>query len=233
VPSPVAHALAGLAVAWLARQRRLVLVCVLGLAAIAPDFDFVPGILIGRPGRYHHWASHSLTAAIAFAAAAWAIARWCGLERPGRLAWLMGLAYCTHLLLDMLSVDVRPPEGVPLLWPFDSRFVTLPFDLFLDIRRTPRVGFLRSVMLLHNAYAVAWELVVMGLAAAVIHAASVTIARRRAPEAASRTLSPGSNPVVDGRDRPADAVAEKEGVRRSDEGSEPGHPIARQVHAQE
>ena len=36
------------------------------VGSIVPDFDFLPGILIGEPGAFHHGASHSLTSAVIF-----------------------------------------------------------------------------------------------------------------------------------------------------------------------
>ena len=36
------------------------------IAGVAPDFDFLPGILIGDPNRFHHGPTHSILAGILF-----------------------------------------------------------------------------------------------------------------------------------------------------------------------
>ena len=43
-----------------ARGLDLPVVLLFVLFANAPDLDFVPGILLGDPGAYHHGISHSL-----------------------------------------------------------------------------------------------------------------------------------------------------------------------------
>ncbi len=62
--TPVGHSLAALGIFYLAGRRpsrdeirRLGWFIVL---ANLPDFDFIPGILIGDPGRFHHTYSHSI-----------------------------------------------------------------------------------------------------------------------------------------------------------------------------
>src|SRR5688500_803129 len=95
--TPLGHSLAGAAVGLaLARGLDARRAAAVGAAvAVAPDLDFIPGLLIGDPGRFHHAASHSIIAAVAIASMAGAMsvprARW---------SFLVFLAYCTHLALD-------------------------------------------------------------------------------------------------------------------------------------
>lgn len=178
MPSPVGHSLAGIAFSGLGRRSlggdrrafrdQVALLVALIFAANAPDLDFLPGILLGDPDRFHHGPSHSLGAALAFAVVAWLGARALRARDAARLGLLMTLAFASHLLLDMLSLDRRPPSGVPLLWPFSGRTFVLPFAVFMDVRREPAAGsFLASVLLRDNFIAALWELVVMGLVLAV------------------------------------------------------------------
>src|SRR5262245_38452581 len=98
MPSPIGHALGGMAVAWAAdlvdRRRSspsVVAVCA-GLAML-PDADLV------APGA-HRLATHSVTAAaLVFIVAAVVTGK------VTRDAVLYGLAYASHLLLDWLAAD--------------------------------------------------------------------------------------------------------------------------------
>ena len=112
--TPLGHFLAGVAVGVILSPRRdpRRAAIVGGLVAVAPDLDFIPGLLVGDPSRFHHAATHS------FAAAALAAGLASMLAVP-RLRWtgLVFAAYCTHLALDYLTVDDSEPRGIPLLWP--------------------------------------------------------------------------------------------------------------------
>jgi len=165
MPSPIGHALAGLAVAWTSGLvtppdsrrgnlggadgwpgRRLVLTT-MALAA-APDLDLL------LPGA-HRTATHSLAAAVAVtiiaAAVTGQVTRW-------RTAVLCGISYASHLLLDWLAADNYPPRGIELLWPFSDRWFISNLDLF---RQTARQQFLTAPIIRQNLIAVAQELVIL------------------------------------------------------------------------
>jgi hypothetical protein len=192
LPSPIGHSLVALGLlrvtdAWQARRggapapgpatpatrrERLWLLGALLVAANAPDFDFLPGILLGEPGLYHHGPPHSLAAAILAGGLAAGLARWLGLQSPRRFGLLVGLVFASHLLVDMMSTDRRFPIGVALFWPVYNEYLDFPFRIFLDIKRDPDAsGFVTSLWMRHNAIAVVWELVV---AATVIGAIRLT-----------------------------------------------------------
>ncbi len=192
MPSPVGHSLAAVALSGLGRRwfgpsasstpgavpgrrrvfaRELTLLGGLIFAANAPDLDFVPGILIGDPDRFHHGPSHSLGAALLFGIICTLAARAFRVRRPIRFGLLMTIAFISHLVLDMFSIDRRPPAGVPLLWPFSQHYFVVPIALFLDIKRNRDAGnFFSSLLVSHNLIAMAWEFVVMGLVLAVMRA---------------------------------------------------------------
>ena len=165
MPSPIGHALTGLAVAWTSGlvtpresgagnpagpdgwpDRRLVLTAI-ALAA-APDLDLL------LPGA-HRTATHSLAAAAAVtiiaAAVTWQVTRW-------RTAALCGISYASHLLLDWLAADNYAPRGIELLWPFSDRWFISNLDLF---RQTARQQFLTAPIIRQNLIAVAQELVIL------------------------------------------------------------------------
>lgn len=173
MPSPIGHSLAGVAIfgarrslgepAHRTRLGTLLVLALLVFAANAPDLDFLPGLLIGDADRYHHGPAHSLGAALVFGIVATALARVFAPRAALRYGALMTLAFVAHLLLDMMSVDTRPPRGVPLFWPLVDRNFAFPIELFLDIHRNTGTGnFFTGLLVKHNAYAALWEFVVMG-----------------------------------------------------------------------
>jgi inner membrane protein len=168
MPSPIGHALTGVAIAWTDRlpetpsDRRLLVICL--VLAAAPDLDLlVPGA--------HRTATHSLAAmvlvTIVAAAVTGEVTRW-------RTALLCGLSYGSHLLLDWLAADNYPPRGIQLWWPFSHRWFISDLDLF---RQTARQQFLTPPIIRQNLVAVAQEVVILLPVLAVIWWAR---ARRRA-----------------------------------------------------
>lgn len=157
MPTPVAHALAGTAVYLAARKRedlRLYFGAV--VAACFADLDFGLNFLTGE--NYHHYFTHSLVFASLFSAAAFGLAKLSGRDRPGRDAAILGLAYLTHMGLDLFSKDTSPPYGMELFWPFSKEFVIAPLALFDDIWR----GTLAKLLSLHNWLAVGREILLLG-----------------------------------------------------------------------
>lgn len=138
------------------------------VAGNAADLDFVPGILAGEPGLYHHGPVHSLLAAIVFGALAAPFARWLGLASARRCGLLMGAAFASHLLLDMLASDDGRPSAVPLFWPLSNAMISLPLPLFIAIRVDPAVdGFVGGLLSTHNWNAIVWELVIVTVSLAL------------------------------------------------------------------
>ncbi len=147
MPSPVGHALGGIAAAWPVvpeRTRRAALV--VAAVAIAPDLD----LLVGT----HRGASHSL------GAAAIAGALMCVVARRDRLRWgsAAALAWLSHLLLDWLSNDTRPPIGIMALWPFTDAYYKASVEIFPAVSRR----YWESRFWVYNLHALAVEVIVLG-----------------------------------------------------------------------
>ena len=200
MPSPIGHALSGLAVAWTAslaeprnRAGRTVsdrwLPVYVALAA-APDLDL---LVHGA----HRTATHSVTATLLVTIVAAAVtgqvtrlraSRFGGqaphrVSRFGgqarwRVALLCGISYGSHLLLDWLAADNYPPRGIQLLWPFSSRWFISDVDLF---RQTARQEFLTAPIIRQNLIAVAQECLIL-----VPILALIWWARRRQRQRASQ-----------------------------------------------
>ena len=140
MPSPIGHALAGVAAAWTADlipgrrawrtapstapwyQRAgdgLTLVC--AALAASPDLD----LFLHR----HRTVTHSIGAAVFVALVAAAIAA--KRSRPiARVALMCAGAYFTHLLLDWMAADTYPPYGIQALWPFSQSWYISGWDIF-------------------------------------------------------------------------------------------------------
>jgi membrane-bound metal-dependent hydrolase YbcI (DUF457 family) len=192
MPSPIGHALGGVAVAWIADLMpgraaggagypaaisRLSLACA-GLAAL-PDADLL--LPIG-----HRTVTHSLGAVVAVGLFMIVAAAVTG-KVTGRIALTCVAAYASHLLLDWLQADPTPPYGLQLLWPISSTWFLSGWNVF---RATDRRHFLELATMKRNAVAVAQELVVLGPLVAALW-----LVRVKALAGLSAELSSGDHPA--------------------------------------
>ena len=161
--SPLGHALAGGALYALAAPsgsavRNWRPWAWAAFAGTAADLDFLPGLLVHDPSRYHHEATHSLVAALVFALLAGVLAS----RVLGPLGWriaFLGVAYGSHLGLDYFTLDRTPPQGIPLLWPFSGEVFMAPVPVFWDLYHgSSWVAFVNW----HNVVAVLRELAILG-----------------------------------------------------------------------
>jgi inner membrane protein len=207
MPSPLGHALAGLAAAWgsdLVPGRRsprtapanasffsrsggwLTVGCV-GLAVL-PDLDLA--------SQSHRSFSHSIGAVIVVTIITGAVTGWVT-RRTGhqtssglsiaRVAAMCGLAYATHLLLDWLAVDMRSPFGLQALWPFSKEYYLSGANLF---PRTERRALLSTSTFRTNLIAFVWELAIMLPIVVLLWRVRVKALARLAPEVSGRDHAP-------------------------------------------
>jgi inner membrane protein len=158
MPSPVGHALGGVAAGWLlepehmasAPARSRIRFETLGFAAlgIAADLD----LLLGS----HRGATHSIGAVLVVGVVAWLALR----RRSRRARWAIACAgaFASHGLLDWLGSDTSAPFGVPALWPFSSAYYQAPWPLFPAVSRRIHQP---DLFWIPNALAVARELVIL------------------------------------------------------------------------
>lgn len=145
MPSPVGHALAGIAIGWhLAPRQNLRTAAVLAAVAIAPDLDLVFGT--------HREVSHSIGAAAAAGIVALVATR-----RP-RWSAAIVLSWTSHVLLDWLSNDTRPPIGVMALWPFTRDYYKAAIEIFPPVSRK----YWESRFWIYNLRAVVTEVLIVG-----------------------------------------------------------------------
>jgi inner membrane protein len=173
MPSPIGHSIMGYiiyraTVKPMAEQRWRDLGLYL-LVANAPDLDFLPGLLVGDPNRYHHGSSHSLGFAVlvALVCTLWVMLR--NRETKWRSFTICFALWSSHIGLDYCSIDTRLPYGVPLFWPLSDAYYIAPFAFFPDIRRALASSeFLTSLVSLHNLWAISVELLVLGPIAVLV-----------------------------------------------------------------
>jgi membrane-bound metal-dependent hydrolase YbcI (DUF457 family) len=122
---------------------------VLAAVAIAPDLD----LLIGE----HRGISHSVGAALLAGLAAWIVTR--------RARWAVAVfaAWSSHVALDWLSNDTRPPIGVMALWPFTQTYYKAAVEIFPAVSRR----YWLAEFWIYNLKALCVEVIVLGPIAAI------------------------------------------------------------------
>ena len=154
MPTPVGHAIGGLAVAWFSRSKgRLVFVC--AIVAALPDLDII--------FDSHRTYAHSVGAAVLAGVTAWI-----SLRRNSSLAFraavVITAAYGSHVLLDWLGKDSSIPPGLMALWPFSPHFYISRLDFFGEVSRR---YWKPDEFVTENLRTLGWELFVLGPIAAV------------------------------------------------------------------
>jgi membrane-bound metal-dependent hydrolase YbcI (DUF457 family) len=165
MPTPVAHSLAGAAIALLSSGKRPLDLKVLTtsiLAACVADIDFGVGFLVGR--NVHHYFTHSVGFTLFFAGTVYLLAQAYTRDRPAFDTLVLGVSYLSHILLDLLSKDTAAPYGLQLFWPLSDEFYIFPILVFDDIWR----GTLAQLFGLHNWLAVAREILILGPPTALV-----------------------------------------------------------------
>ena len=161
MPTPIGHALAGLAVAGVSRSARQPANAHLGVlvfCATAPDLDLLLRFVDGA--NHHRGPSHSLGAALLLVLAGYLLR---SIRLPVPHPWAMGAAWVSHVLLDYLGLDTTPPIGEMALWPLSRDFFASPVPVFYDVPRAFTAAAIR-----HNALAVMIELLILGPVVALI-----------------------------------------------------------------
>jgi inner membrane protein len=127
-------------------------------AANAPDLDFLPGLLVGDLGRFHHGPSHSIVSAILFGLLATVV-----FPFARTYAFAIGsLNYLAHVLLDFLIDDPSQPYGVPLFWPFSNEYYMAPVTVFQKFDYSPEsASLIATLFSIDNFVAIAVEIGVL------------------------------------------------------------------------
>jgi len=195
MPSPIAHALGGVAVAWVAdllpgrlsepyaprehhaASSRVALTC--ACLAVFPDLDLLLPIA-------HRTVTHSVTA-VAVVGLLMIIATGVTGKVTTKIVLTYMAAYASHLLLDWLQADPTPPFGIQLLWPFSSTWFISGWSVF---RGTERRHFLELATIKRNAVAIVQELAILAPVMAALWLVRVKALARFASEMSRGDHSP-------------------------------------------
>jgi membrane-bound metal-dependent hydrolase YbcI (DUF457 family) len=165
MPSPLGHVLGGTAVylaATNSESRSRLTLAVTLLGSIVPDFDFVPGVIIGEPAAFHHGISHSLPFAIFFAALVFLIVcRFENMKTAVPTGIVAGLVYASHLILDLVSVSEG--RGIPIIWPITTDRFGVNLQLLGHFQHGRLAQGIWSVVRWENLPALTRELTVLGI----------------------------------------------------------------------
>lgn len=152
MPSPIGHALAGVAAGCAAAgprplrarstARRLL---AFGLLGMLPDIDLLSG--------QHSTYTHSVGAVVTVAASAALLG-----GADARSIAATAAAYGSHVLLDWLGSDDVAPYGVMALWPFTDAYLLSDRRWFMAVCRE----YEQASCWLHNARGVLRELAILG-----------------------------------------------------------------------
>ncbi len=197
MPSPIGHALAGVAAAWTVdllpgnrvwrtapasaswykrAGNGLTLSC--AALAAAPDLDLLFGT--------HRTGTHSLGAVVFVGLLAAVVAA--NARRPvGRVAAMCAAAYGTHLLLDWFGTDNYPPFGIQAFWPLSHEWFISGTSIF---RQTAREQVWTSASMLKNVKAIVQELAILGPPVIALWLVRVKALAGLAPELSGRDHPP-------------------------------------------
>lgn len=155
-------------------------------AAAAADLDFVPGLLVGDPARFHHGASHSVVAMLIASAIVVGVKSRHGGLSPRDVALVTG-AFLSHLVLDWLTHDPGTRRGLPLAWPFSSQRFAAPLWAVPAVSRAwpPTLDWF-----LHSAWLVLAEL---ALVVPMVVGAWIGAGRPELPPGPWRSVKGGSS----------------------------------------
>jgi membrane-bound metal-dependent hydrolase YbcI (DUF457 family) len=177
MPSPIGHALAGIATAWTVSRPKPIqadrgLLFAAACLAVVPDADLV------HPG-WHRAYTHSIGAVLLVTIITVVVTGWVkepvkrsevlGSRVPGsravgskvpssRVVIVCGAAYASHLLLDWLGADYFAPYGIRALWPFDDGWYISGVEIF---RQTARLHLFTRAIMVQNAEAIAQEIAIL------------------------------------------------------------------------
>ena len=197
MPSPLGHALGGIAAGWIVAPPRdrsvagtLRSGALFAALALVPDVD----LLLDQ----HQGPTHSLGAALIAGLAVGAF------TRQGRLGAAAACAYATHILLDWLGADTAPPFGIMALWPVTREHYLSRVDLFLGVLRRNRRG-----ILVVQPEVDARELLILAPVAWLVFQLRV---RPALAESLSTGRTPGRSCVPAARRRPSGGAADTAGT---------------------
>lgn len=134
--SPVAHSLIAISLTcvfdrWIKSRYFFVLILIaMGIASF-PDLDVLYIFLKGTENNVHREFSHSIIFALSFSAIFGLIYYYVldkldkkdfNLKKCSQFIIFFFVAYSSHLLIDMFTIDHSDPYGIILFWPISKQY---------------------------------------------------------------------------------------------------------------
>lgn len=141
MPSPIGHSLisVGASLFYKGEEKRFFrhwkFILFVILIGNLPDFDFIPGILMGNLSIFHSTYTHTIGFAVLVGFLVWAVSKIIHIKRPFGLALFSFILIILHLLADAFNYDSRPPLGVMLFWPITKKYFYMPLQIFFPFNR--------------------------------------------------------------------------------------------------
>ncbi|MCG3204771.1 MAG: hypothetical protein KCHDKBKB_01488 [Elusimicrobia bacterium] len=135
MPSPIGHALLGAWVGWRGPSNKIFSWWTgWGLFfALLPDFDFIPGLLMGEPFKYHRSITHSLGFLLAISFGTFAVLKVAGIKKLWTMTFISAGALLSHLMADYFCVGEYGSMGLPLFWPINSQYYSASVGIFIPL----------------------------------------------------------------------------------------------------
>ena len=132
----------------------------MAVAALA-DIDFAPALFgrLGLANSTHRHVTHTLLFCVVVFGAAVLLMKAFRAAGVWRSSFVLFCCSLSHILLDLLGKDSRPPIGLPFLWPFVGRSFKIPIALFPDLKKDTYA----EIFSLRTMWIVGYEVAVFGL----------------------------------------------------------------------
>ena len=159
MPSPIAHAVSGYAIAKGLELPKINKMLPLALyavfVAIAADFDFIPQIVAGI--NTHRGFTHSLSFAVVFSLILSKLASNQAAVRYLKVFTLTLIIYGSHLALDFIT---QGGSGIPLLWPISSHMFQSSVSFFPAVHHSH--GLFDSIHLRFLSFELVYTVILLG-----------------------------------------------------------------------
>lgn len=135
------------------------------VVALLPDFDLIPGIVMGRPALFHQGITHSLGFALLVSVAIAGLYYGRGMSFAF-IFTVCFLAYLSHLAIDFFGPDARLPYGIPLLWPLSDKYFISPVPILWGVHHAAATNdstaqWIGGILSVYNLGAMTVEVVVL------------------------------------------------------------------------
>lgn len=127
---PIVHSIVGCSMGYVAQRQNnsWQKTSLFALLATAADFDFIPGVLVGKPELFHHFFTHSFMAALFCGFMVALIVSILKKQNLLKNSIVFSAVYASHILVDAFS-----PYPMPVFWPFQSANLSQQLQTFYSL----------------------------------------------------------------------------------------------------